>query len=246
MHPIKLVVLDMAGTTMQDLHEVEYCFKEAAKLNGLQASNERILALQGYAKLEVFRLLWKEQLGSEDLNEIEINAQKTYRDFKYILEFYYLEHPVFKTDGCMELLEYLHQNNIYIALTTGFYREVTNILLKKLGWLDTLNQHYMNISNKSNIHISVTPDEAGHGRPNPAMIQYAMKMLGVKNPLEVINIGDTPVDLQFGKNADVRMALAVSNGTHSYDELKDFPNDGILPNLKALIPILENIKNEKI
>lgn len=246
MPPIKLVVLDMAGTTMQDLHEVEHCFKEAAKLNNLNTSDERILSLQGYAKLEVFRMLWQEQSENEDPKIIESKAQKSYQDFKNILEFYYREHPVFKTEGCLELFDYLHQNNIYIALTTGFYRKVTNILLKKLGWLENLNQHYMNISNKTGIHISVTPDETTFGRPNPAMIQYAMKMLGVKNPLEVVNIGDTPVDLQFGKNAGVRLALAVSNGTHSYDELKDYLNDGILPNLKALIPILENLKNEKI
>ena len=84
MHPIKLVVLDMAGTTIQDLHEVEYCFKEAAKLNQLIASDERILALQGYAKLEVFRLLWTEQLG-ENHPDIEPNAQQSYTDFKNIL-----------------------------------------------------------------------------------------------------------------------------------------------------------------
>lgn len=245
MHPIKLVVLDMAGTTIQDLHEVEYCFKEAAKLNQLLASDERILALQGYAKLEVFRLLWTEQLGEGD-PKIEENAQQSYTDFKHILEFYYKEHPVIKTEGCAELFEYLHKNNIYIALTTGFYRKVANIILKKAGWLDSLNSNYLNISNKKGIHISVTPDEAHAGRPNPAMIQHAMKMLGIKDPQAVINIGDTPVDLQFGRNANVRLALAVSNGTHSYEQLKDYPNDGILSSLSELLPILENIKNEKI
>lgn len=245
MHPIKLVVLDMAGTTIQDLHEVEYCFKEAAKLNQLHASDERILALQGYAKLEVFRLLWTEQLG-EGHNKIEENAQQSYTDFKNILEFYYKEHPIIKTEGCSELFEYLHQNNIYIALTTGFYRKVANIILKKAGWLESLNQNYLNISNKSGIHISVTPDETHAGRPKPDMIQYAMKMLGIKDPQQVINIGDTPVDLAFGKNAGVRLALGVSNGTHTHDQLIQYPNDGILPSLKELITILENIKNEKI
>lgn len=245
MHPIKLVVLDMAGTTIQDLHEVEYCFKEAATLNQLQASDERILALQGYAKLEVFRLLWTEQLG-EGNTDIEEKAQQSYRDFRNILENYYKEHPIIKTEGCETLFDYLHQNNIYIALTTGFYRKVANIILKKAGWLDSLNTNYLNVGNKTGIHLSVTPDEALSGRPNPAMIHYAMKMLNIKDPKSVINIGDTPVDLQFGKNANVRLALAVSNGTHSYDQLKNHPNDGILANLSKLIPLLENIKNEKI
>jgi len=46
----------MAGTTVMDQHEVEHCFKLAAIKNELHASDERILALQGYAKLYVFAL----------------------------------------------------------------------------------------------------------------------------------------------------------------------------------------------
>jgi beta-phosphoglucomutase-like phosphatase (HAD superfamily) len=60
---LKLVVLDMAGTTVRDQHEVEACFAQAATATGLHASAERILAVQGMAKRHVFELLWQEQLG---------------------------------------------------------------------------------------------------------------------------------------------------------------------------------------
>jgi hypothetical protein len=99
MNPIKLVVLDMAGTTVLDQHEVEKCFKEAAIKNGLWASDERILALQGYAKLEVFTMLWAEQLGSKDTS-ISQKALQSFEDFKSILEDHYRKSPIFQTEGC--------------------------------------------------------------------------------------------------------------------------------------------------
>lgn len=240
--PIKLVILDMAGTTVQDQHEVELCFKQAAIKNGLYASDERILALQGYAKLLVFRMLWEEQLGTGNAL-IEQNAQTSYANFTEILENHYKSNPIYPTAGCQELFSYLHQNGIIIALTTGFYRKVANIILDKLGWGQSLNGNYINLQNKEGIHISITPDEVGgNGRPAPDMIEYAMKMAGIKDKSEVINIGDTPVDLLFGKNAGVRLALGVCNGTHTREQLVSYPNDGLFEKISDLIDIIENDK----
>jgi phosphonatase-like hydrolase len=240
--PIKLVILDMAGTTVLDQHEVEFCFKQAALKNHLHASDERILALQGYAKLLVFRMLWEEQLG-EGHEDIEANAQQSYRDFTEILENHYQSNPIYPTEGCLELFDYLHQQGIIIALTTGFYRKVANIILGKLGWGASLNGNYMNLQNKSGIHISITPDEVGgKGRPAPDMIEYAMKLAGIQDKSQVINIGDTPVDLLFGKNAGVRLALGVCNGTHTRDQLSQCPNDGLIEKIADLIEIIEDAK----
>lgn len=240
--PIKLVVLDMAGTTVLDQHEVEHCFKLAAQKNGLIASDERILALQGYTKLLVFRMLWEEQLG-ENHDEIESHAQKSYQDFTQILENHYLTNPVYPTEGCVQLFDYLHQKGIIIALTTGFYRKVANIILDKLGWGQSLNGNYMNLQNKSGIHISVTPDEVhGEGRPYPNMIEYAMKLAGISDKSQVINIGDTPVDLLFGKNAGIRLALGVCNGTHNREQLSPYPNDGLIEKIADLIEIIEHVE----
>ncbi|MDF0692908.1 HAD family hydrolase [Aquirufa ecclesiirivi] len=243
---IQLVVLDMAGTSILDEHEVEHCFKKAALKNGLLSSDDRILALQGYAKLYVFQTLWTEQLGEGD-PMVEQKAQTSYQDFTQILEEHYLKSEVKPTEGCLELFHYLHQQGIYITLTTGFYRKVANIILDKIGWGKTLNQNYMNIQNKSGIHLSVCPDEVhGIGRPAPNMIELAMSRFGITDKSRVINVGDTPVDLAFGKNAGVRLALGVCNGTHSREQLEAYPNDGLLNNIADLIPIIEKVNHEKI
>ena len=242
MNEIKLVVLDMAGTTIADQHEVEHCFKVAAEKNGLHASEERILALQGYAKLYVFELLWTEQLGERDPT-IKTKSQKSYQDFTQILENHYRTQPILPTEGCLELFDYLHKEGIYIALTTGFYRVVADIILNKIGWGKSLNQNHMNIQNTSGIHLSVTPDDVqGEGRPSPRMITYAMERLGIKDKRQVINVGDTPVDLAFGKNAGIRFALGVCNGTHTRTQLAAHPNDGLLANIAELINFIEDAK----
>jgi len=228
MKKIKLVVLDMAGTTVMDQHEVEHCFKLAAIKNELHASDERILALQGYAKLYVFTLLWTEQLGEGNPRITEL-ALQSYQDFKAILENHYRTQPVFPTEGCLTLFAALHAKGIKIALTTGFYREVADIILDRLGWVPDLNT-------TSGIHLSVTPDEVnGEGRPAPAMIHYAMDKLSIGDVEEVVNVGDTPVDLLFGKNAGVRYALGVCNGTHTREQLADHANDGLLEKISDLI-----------
>jgi phosphonatase-like hydrolase len=158
-----------------------------------------------------------------------------------ILEDHYKASDVFPTDGCLEIFDYLRKNNIKIALTTGFYRKVTNIILEKLGWLDGLDLNYVNISGKSVIDVSVSSDEVQKGRPEPYMIQKAMKLLGVADPYDVLNIGDTPSDLKSGVRAGCRLSLGVTNGTHSHDQLKFIRNDGLITSLKELRPIVENI-----
>jgi beta-phosphoglucomutase-like phosphatase (HAD superfamily) len=50
MSTIKLVVCDMAGTTVKDEREVEQCFFEAAEHTGLSASSEKVVAMMGLPK----------------------------------------------------------------------------------------------------------------------------------------------------------------------------------------------------
>ena len=236
--PIELVVFDMAGTTVQDRHEVEMCFLEAASHTGLSVTPERVLALQGYSKIYVFELLWKEMIGEKhpDLREFVRNS---YHVFCEILEKHYANNNIFPTDGCLEIFEYLKYKNVKIALTTGFYRKVTNIILDKLGWLDGLNNQYVGSKNTI-IQASISSDEVLKGRPEPLMIHKAMSLLGVHDGMKVINIGDTPSDLQSGIRAGCRMSLGVTNGTHTRQQLSVHRNDGFLSKVSDLKQFIKN------
>jgi phosphonatase-like hydrolase len=207
----------MAGTTVRDEHEVESCFTKAAMQTNLQMTDEEILAVQGWAKRHVFEVFWERQVGNkgpEWLNKVETS----YAIFRDILEEHYLSSPILPTAGCLDLLAYLKEKNIPVALTTGFYRKVTNIILDKLGWLQGLNSQHVGNSHTI-IQASLASDEVAHGRPQPDMIFKAMQLLGVSAAKNVINIGDTPSDIQSGKNAGCRYSFCLTNGTHTAAQL---------------------------
>ncbi|MBR8828153.1 MAG: HAD hydrolase-like protein [Gomphosphaeria aponina SAG 52.96 = DSM 107014] len=228
MKKIQLVVFDMAGTTVKDNDEVLFCFLEAAKLTGLQANKESCNPMMGWSKKLVFATLWEQQIGKNDASYGE-KVNQSFAKFREILEDYYRCKPVLPTEGCLELFSWLKSQGIKIALNTGFYREVTNIILERLGWDLGLNSQFIG-ENNSIIQASVTPSEIYNqeGRPAPFMIQKAMYRLGITDPQTVIYIGDTPSDLASGKNANCFLSLGVTNGTHTKAQLETYPNDGLL------------------
>lgn len=232
----KLVVFDMAGTTVADHHEVERCFAEAAAETGLSVTAERILAMQGLAKRYVFETLWKEQLGEADVTQ---PVDSSYAAFRRILEKHYRTNGATPTAGCLETFAYLRERGIAIALTTGFYRVVTDIILEKLGWRAGLNEQRVGGPARL-IQASVASDEVKRGRPYPQMIERAMQLTGVTNPKAVINIGDTPSDLLSGRAAGVALNLGVTNGTHPADQLENYPHDYLLGSLAELPGLVES------
>lgn len=231
MGAIKLVVLDMAGTTVKDEREVEECFMQATAKTGLKATPERVIAMMGISKKVVFQTLWAEQIAKEDPS-YESKVETSFAEFKHILENHYRTQPVEPTEGCLELFQWLRSQGIKIALTTGFYREVTNIILQCLGWDRGLNADYIG-SETSLIQTSITPSEIYNqeGRPAPYMIQKAMYQLGINDPKQVACIGDTPSDLLAGRNAGCLYTYGVTNGTHTKEQLFVYPHDGLVASL---------------
>jgi len=226
---VQLIVCDMAGTTVRDEHEVESCFTRAAMQTDLQMTDEEILAVQGWAKRHVFEVFWERQVGNR--GEVWRNqVENSYNLFRTILEDHYNNSPIRPTDGCLELFAFLKEKNIPIALTTGFYRKVTNIILKKLGWLQGLNEKYAG-NKEAVIQASIASDEVEQGRPRPDMIFKAMQLLNINDAKHVINIGDTPSDIQSGKNAGCRYSCSLSNGTHSAEQLLPHTPDNMFASM---------------
>lgn len=226
-----MVVFDMAGTTVQDHREVENCFAKAALESGLKASRASINAMMGWPKKKVIQTLWSEQIGNLAPTYQE-SVDSTYQLFRTILEDHYRTQTVLPVEGVEDLFKLLRRSGVKVVLTTGFYREVADIILARLDWNRGLNHEYVQEGNGL-IDLSLTPDETGHGRPHPTMIQVAMQRFLIEDPKRVVKIGDTPADLKAGKSAGV-WSLGVTNGTHSEEELSQHPNDGLLPSVSAL------------
>lgn len=233
----QLVVLDMAGTTVRDQHEVEACFARAAAETGLYATAARILAAQGQAKRFVFETLWQEQEPRATPQQLDQQVERSYQAFRAILEGYYRTAEVVPTEGAPELLAFLKSHGIRVALTTGFYRTVTDLILRRLGWDAGLDAQRRGNA-QSVIDLSIASDEVAAGRPAPLMIQKAMQTFGLTNSQQVYNVGDTPSDLESGRRAGAR-SFGLTNGTHSRAQLAACPNDGLFGSLAEWQAYLE-------
>ncbi len=234
---ISLVVFDMAGTTLVDRGEIEDCFHEACRRTGLDVSRDRINAMMGWSKIVVFQTFWKEHLG-EDSSELEAKVKASYDLFRELLEDFYRTQPLQPTEGAVDTIHWLRSNGVKVVLNTGFYRVVTDIILSRLDWDRGLNADRISAGD-SFIDMSIASDEVEKGRPYPYMIRKAMAQFGITDPKRVIKVGDTPVDLEEGRQADCLFSLAVTNGSHTEAELAPLDNDGLLPSMTALRPFLE-------
>ena len=236
---ISLVVFDMAGTTVLDRGEIETCFYEACTQTGLAGvTRADINAMMGWSKIEVFKKFWTEELGN-DHPKVDSRVTDSYERFKDLLETHYRESEQQPTSGTVQTINWLREGGVKVALTTGFYRAVTDIILNKLRWDQGLDANHVSMGD-SFIDMSITSDEVASGRPAPFMIQKAMKQFGITSADKVIKIGDTPVDLAAGRNANCLMSLAVTNGSHSKQELEAIDNDGLLPSIGQLKAFLDN------
>jgi phosphoglycolate phosphatase-like HAD superfamily hydrolase len=71
------------------------------------------------------------------------------------------------------------------------------------------------------------------------MIQIAMKLTGVMDPLKVANVGDTPLDLQAGTAAGCGMVVGVLSGMHTRERLEKGPHTRLLESVAALPELLQ-------
>lgn len=217
MLPFDLVCFDMAGTTVRDYGEVGRCLLEASLATGIQTDRERVKKMMGWSKRQVFETLWDEQIGREHA-DFRQRVETSYQHFRGILEHHFETQKVEPTDGCLDCFAWLRSEGAAICLTTGFYRRVTDIILRRLGWDLPL----------------IASDEVARGRPAPYLIFRAMEKMGAADVRRVVTIGDTPSDLASGKNAGCRWTLGVTSGNYTREQLAEFPNDGLIANVGEL------------
>jgi phosphonatase-like hydrolase len=201
---IQLVVFDIAGTLIEDRNEVADSFLAALHQHGLNATPDEITEIKGSAKREVIAQFVHRQFGTCGTRVL---IDQTYAHFRWLLEKRYTDGGVVPIAGANETFRFLRQQGIMLATTTGFYREVRDAVLKAAAWESTFD-------------ANVCSDDVPNGRPAPDMIIRAMAMTGVSDPKRVLNIGDTPLDLQAGTNAGCGMVIGVLTGTHKEDRLR--------------------------
>jgi phosphoglycolate phosphatase-like HAD superfamily hydrolase len=66
------------------------------------------------------------------------------------------------------------------------------------------------------------------------MIRRLMADLGVSDAWSVAKVGDTPADLEEGTNAGCGRVIGVTNGTHSREQLAEYPHTDLIGSVADL------------
>jgi phosphonatase-like hydrolase len=220
---IELVVFDIAGTLIEDNSEVADAFLEALRSNHVEVTEDEIKEWKGGSKRQVITHFVERQFGRcRNLPLID----RTYSEFRFRLEEKYTAGSIVKIAGAEETLGWLKERQIRIATTTGFYREVRDRILKELHWENAFD-------------ANVCSDDVPKGRPAPDMLQLAMKLTGITDAKRVVNIGDTPLDLQAGTSAGCGMVIGVLTGMHTRERLAREPHSHLIASVSELSGLFE-------
>jgi phosphonoacetaldehyde hydrolase len=192
---IKAVILDWAGTTVDfgSLAPVA-ALQLAFRSSGVPITAAEARAQMGVLKKDQIRFIcanervrteWSSRHGQPPS---EADVERIFSEFlprqSEILAEY--SEPI---PGVCETVDAWKSGGLRIGSTTGYTRALLDVVLPVAA-----KQGY-------SPDASVTPDEAGGGRPKPFMCYRNAILLGVFPLWRCVKIGDTPADIAEGQNA---------------------------------------------
>jgi len=217
---IRLVVFDMAGTTVDDVIDgvplVLRSYDEAFRRHGVEVPMDVLNDMRGRDKKEVI-----EELGGSKSPEI-------YKDFLAILH----ENTgrVREIAGASDVFRALRAEGVKVALGSGFPATVTQEIVENLGW-----------GGRDIVDYWTCSEIVGENRPSPAMIRMAMRHTGVRDPAQVVKVDDTAIGIEEGHNAE-SFTVAVLTGTQRREKIDAAKPDAVLPSVRELPAFLKGRK----
>jgi phosphoglycolate phosphatase len=222
MSGIRLVVLDMAGTTISDDGVVMDAFHLALAGAGIGPQTPRFTEAErivretmGQSKIEVFRRV----LG------VEAQAQQANAAFEQAYADLVRAGRVRPIPGAEEVLAELRSRGIRTCLTTGFSVPTREALRKELGW-------------ELAVDLALSPSDAGRGRPHPDLLWTAMLKLHAPGVDAVAAVGDTASDMQAAKRAGAALRCGVLTGADRSERLRKGGATHVLASVVDLMPLL--------
>ncbi|MGC0315604.1 phosphonatase-like hydrolase [Kitasatospora acidiphila] len=201
---IRLVVLDMAGTTVADDGLVEQAFNAAALALGVEPGSPEhepmlahVRATMGESKISVFRHLF----GDEE------RAQRANRAFEQAYHDLVEAGHCAAIPGAAEAITELRAQGRKVVLTTGFSRATQDRILTALGWQQIAD-------------LTLCPADAGRGRPYPDLALTALLRTETDSVREVAVVGDTGYDMLTGTRAGAAVVAGVLTGAHGAERLR--------------------------
>jgi phosphonatase-like hydrolase len=223
---IRLVVFDVAGTTVHDGGgAVQRAMRDAIGATGLILREGAMDGVTGMAKPAAIRTL----LEGHGRDELLPRVDAIHEDFVARMRRYYREdRGVTPIPGAAATFAALREAGVRVALNTGFSRVILDEVLRRLEW----------IGPDAPIDATISSDEVARGRPYPDMIDALRARLGAIPSRDVAKVGDTPVDLHEGAMARCGLVVGVLSGAHRLESLMQHPSDALIPSVVDLPELL--------
>lgn len=220
--PIRLVVLDVGGTIVEERGDVPAALDRAFSKHGITVSPAEINQWRGAAKREIVRHFVIERLKLA-VSEREKLIEAIYADFSArVMESYQTAKGI---PGAEDAFRAMQKMGLTLATSTGFDGPITSSIMKRLGW-----ERYF--------AARITSDDVAQGRPSPYMLFHAMEAARVDCVSQVVAVGDTPLDLQAAANGGMRGVVGVLSGVGNRKTMEPEPHTDLIDSVAALPALL--------
>ncbi|MCD0461933.1 phosphonatase-like hydrolase [Roseiconus lacunae] len=217
---IKLVVFDMAGTTVDEDNVVYKTVRMAINAAGHNYTQDQVQAAgAGKEKSQAIRDVLSIDGGAPSDEEVAA----IFADFKGRLKKAYQDLDVKEQPGATELFAKLHQQGVKVVLNTGYDRATAESLVNKIGW-----------KVGEQIDALVTASDVENGRPAPDMILRAMELTGVESAAAVAKVGDSAIDIEEGLSAGCGKTFGITTGAQTAEQIQQAGPTAILNHLHEL------------
>lgn len=228
--PVKLVVLDWAGTTVDyGCYAPAVVFIEVYRRHGVEISMEQARRPMGLHKrdhieaisqMEEVAEAWKRVHGRPVTGE---DIDNMFADFQP-LQLECLADYADLIPGTLETVATLRERGILIGSTTGYFTEAMELLREEAA-----KRGYLPDS-------SVCATQVPAGRPHPWMVMQNMLNTGVHPPEAVVKVDDTKPGIGEGLNAGTWTIGLAKTGNEvglNLDEISALPPEVLERKLAA-------------
>jgi phosphonatase-like hydrolase len=209
---MRLVLFDMAGTTLLDDDAVHRGMQATLVAASVSVTRDAVNRVMGLTKPEAIRRLLASANAPADADRI----RTLHADFVARMRVHYAEHAA-EIPGASEAFRRLHAAGLLVALDTGFDRAIADSALERLGWKAS-----------GLVDAVVTSDEVARVLDAEPTHRFEDQVGRWPAARDVTKVGDTPSDLLEGTAAGCRLVVGVTSGSHTRAELEPFPHSHLV------------------
>ena len=199
-YPKKILVCDMAGTTVNEKGIVYDTIYKTVKPLSTDITRQSIHKWHGVKKIDVLSHFANKYNGDVDKLDKEFNDNllNAYQpgNIDYI-------HPTLP-----DYFNNLRKHNFVIALNTSYPKKIQQHIINTLKLNEIVDDW-------------ICADDVKNGRPHPDMINELMKRYNIKSPDDVCKVDDTTIGILEGKSAGCYNVCGVLSGGDTKEELRN-------------------------